>query len=167
MNLVQIAESETPPVINDFRGMTLVSSCQPDDVEKFEHMVGATDLNDRETLNEEYLEEKLVNGMYSRLLTIPQGTLLTGKVHKTPYLDIFISGDVTVKSFLHDGTIESSRRLKHFEYLEGVPGRKRVLYAHKETLWLTVDRVEVENVEDAEDAMSVFSLADFNKELPA
>lgn len=162
--LIPIVDNQQP-VIDDFRGMTTVSSCKIDDIEKFEKMIYGSSLNMVDAMNEEGLEEKLVGNMYCRKLLIPQGTFLTGKIHKRPYLDIFIYGDVTVKSFCHDGVVESSTRINHFQFLNGKPGRKRVLYAHKETMWLTVDPAEIENIEDAEKAITCLNLADYCKEL--
>lgn len=149
--------------MDDLQGMRTVAGCCIDDVENFETFMIDNGLNQRDEINEHCLEEKLVGKLYCRRLIIPKGVFLTGRVHKKPYLDIFISGDVTVKSFCHDGEIESTTRLNSFEFLNGKPGRKRVLFAHEETIWLTIDPVEVEDVTKAEDDMSTPSLNDFNE----
>ena len=48
--------------------------------------------------------ENLINGMYTREIVIPQNTILTGRVHKFPYVDLMISGDVTVATPDGDAT---------------------------------------------------------------
>lgn len=108
-------------------------------VEEFENFIQSQGLNQVDVMNSNGLADKRVDGLYCRALTIKAGTFLTGRIHLKPYIDIFISGDVTVKSFLSDGTLEESERVDSFRFFEGKAGRKRVLYAHEDTLWVTVD----------------------------
>ena len=111
-------------------------------VEEFENFVMAQGLNQIDAVNQQGLADKRVDGLYCRALTIKAGTFMTGRIHLKPYIDVFISGDVTVKSFLNDGTLEDSERINSFRFFEGKAGRKRVLYAHEDTLWVTVDPTE-------------------------
>lgn len=80
------------------------------------------------------LVEKFINGMYTREILIPAGTILTGQVHKYAYVDIMLYGDILVAT--PDGTM----RLKGHNIMEGVPGRKRAGYAYEDTGWITVHR---------------------------
>jgi len=133
-----------------------------DDVDHMEDYLIDNGLNVRDQLNAECLEEKLVNGLYSRRLFIPKGTFLTGRIHRKPYIDIFISGRVTVKNFFADGRVDTAEVVSHFRYFEGLPGRKRVLYAHEDTVWVTVDPVKTNDITKAEEEMSVPYLEQYN-----
>lgn len=89
-------------------------------------------------------------GIYAREMFIPAGTVLTGAVHKTEHISLFV-GDITV---LTDGGMQ---RLTGHHTFVSKPGAKRVGYAHADT-WCTgffatekTDITELENdlVEDA------------------
>jgi len=105
------------------------------------------------------VEHRFVNGMYAREITIPKGTLLTGRVHKFGYVDIMLSGDITV------ATPDGVKRLTGVNIMEGVPGRKRAGYAHEDTRWITVHKTDAKSPEGIEDILTVFSMAQF-RELP-
>ncbi|UOF80460.1 putative tail fiber protein [Caudoviricetes sp.] len=72
------------------------------------------------------------NGVYAREITIPAGTLLTGKVHKTEHLNIISQGRITV--WTEDGmkTVEAPYTIV------SRPGTKRVGLAHTDTVWTTI-----------------------------
>lgn len=80
--------------------------------------------------------EGFANGMYTREILIPAGTLLTGRVHKYDYIDIMLSGDIAV------ATPQGSKRLKGPNVCDGKAGRKRAGYAFDDTRWVTVHRVD-------------------------
>lgn len=71
-------------------------------------------------------------GVYMRELRIPKGVLLTGKIHKTEHLNIFLHGDLSV------WTDQGMRRLDAHEIILSKPGIKRVGYAHEDSVWITV-----------------------------
>jgi hypothetical protein len=88
-------------------------------------------------------------GLYAREMFIPAGTVLTGAVHKTEHLCIFV-GDITV------WTEGGMKRLTGHHTFISKPGAKRVGYAHADT-WTTgffvtdktdVDELERELIED-------------------
>lgn len=89
-------------------------------------------------------------GIYAREMFIPAGTVLTGAVHKTEHISLFV-GDITV---LTDGGMQ---RLRGHHTFVSKPGAKRVGYAHADT-WCTgffatnetdISKLESELVEDA------------------
>lgn len=89
-------------------------------------------------------------GIYAREMFIPAGTVLTGAVHKTEHISLFV-GDITV---LTDGGMQ---RLTGHHTFVSKPGAKRVGYAHSDT-WCTgffatnetdISKLESELVEDA------------------
>lgn len=72
------------------------------------------------------------DGLYAREITIPKGTVLTGKMHRGEHLNIVSKGDITV--WTEDGM---KRVCAPFTFISK-PGTKRVGYAHEETVWTTV-----------------------------
>lgn len=82
-------------------------------------------------------------GIYSREITIPKGTLLTGRIHKFDHFDIMLSGDVTVST--DNGEV---KRLKGLNILEGKAGKKRAGYAHEDTHWITFHSAEERDPEE-------------------
>ncbi len=68
-------------------------------------------------------------GLYARQMFIPAGTVLTGAVHKTEHLAIFV-GDITV------WTEGGMKRLTGHHTFVSQPGAKRVGFAHADT-WCT------------------------------
>lgn len=68
-------------------------------------------------------------GLYVREMFIPADTFLTGAVHKTEHIAIFV-GDITV------WTEEGMKRLTGYHRVLSKPGAKRVGYAHADT-WCT------------------------------
>jgi len=82
-------------------------------------------------------------GMYSREMFIKAGTVLTGAVHKTHHLSVFV-GDITV------WTEDGMKRITGHQILQSKPGAKRVGFAHADT-WCTgffpTDKTTIEEVE--------------------
>ncbi len=71
------------------------------------------------------------HGIYWREITIPAGTLLTGKMHRTDHMSVVLRGDISV---LTENGIE---RIKAPAVVPACAGMKRVGYAHEETVWIT------------------------------
>lgn len=84
------------------------------------------------------------DGIYSRELVIPEGCVLTGKIHKTEHMNFLIKGEITV------WTEEGMKRLKAPAILVSKPGTKRVGYAHEETIWVTVHGTHETDLEKLE-----------------
>jgi hypothetical protein len=101
------------------------------------------------------LKETFVHGMYIREIMIPQGTILTGKVHKHPYVDIMLDGDIYV------ATPTGTNRLTGYNVLEGIPGRKRAGYAYQDTPWVTVHRTDLVEPGHMEDRLTLINMKDF------
>lgn len=82
-------------------------------------------------------------GLYARQMFIRKGTVLTGAVHKTEHLAVFV-GDITV------WTEGGMKRLTGHHTLVSKPGAKRVGYAHEDT-WCTgffpTDKTDVAQLE--------------------
>ncbi len=82
-----------------------------------------------------------INGMYIREITIPANTSIVGRVHLYPYVDIMLSGDITIVS---SDEPEPIRYTGH-NVMFGVPGRKRTGFAHEETKWVTIHRSDIKD----------------------
>lgn len=89
------------------------------------------------------VKHRFNGGIYAREITIPEGTLLTGRIHKFDHFDIMLSGDVTVST--DSGEV---KRLTGLNILEGKAGKKRAGYAHKDTHWITFHCAEERNPEE-------------------
>lgn len=101
------------------------------------------------------VEHLFVNGMYARKIMIPAGTVLTGRVHKFGYVDIMLSGEISV------ATPDGVRTLSGFNILEGKAGRKRAGYAHTDVHWVTVHRTEETDPDGIEDKLTVMTMLEY------
>lgn len=82
------------------------------------------------------LKEYISGGMYCREITIPKGTLITGRIYKFDHIEIMIRGRIDILSA--DGG------LKHYDgynVIEALAGKRQAGYAYEDTVWLTVNRV--------------------------
>lgn len=79
------------------------------------------------------LYEEGTPGLYTRQITLPAGTLLTSKIHKTCHPFIVVKGAITVYN-----TVGDTQEMFTAGY-RGItmPGTRRVLYVHEETVWIT------------------------------
>lgn len=85
-------------------------------------------------------------GLYARELTIPAGTILTGKVHRAEHINVLSKGCITV------WTEDGMKTLCAPATIVSRPGTKRIGLAHTETVWTTfhvnpTDRQDPEELE--------------------
>lgn len=71
-------------------------------------------------------------GCYAREITIPAGTLLTGRVHKYAQLNILSGGEISVL------TDDGMKRVSAPFTVVSPAGTKRIAYAHSECTWTTI-----------------------------
>ncbi len=96
------------------------------------------------------------DGMYVRELFRPAGTVIVGKVHKREHFYIALSGEVTVSG---DGYQE---RISAPRIIVSAPGTKRAVYAHVDSVCITVHRTDSRDLDAIEreliepDAISLF-----------
>src|SRR5262245_51133819 len=84
------------------------------------------------------------HGVYARELFIPKGTVITGKIHKFPQLNIMSQGELSV---LTERGIE---RVKAPFTIVSPAGTKRVAYAHEDTVWTTIHGTDLTDVDEIE-----------------
>lgn len=101
-------------------------------------------------------------GVYARELFIPKGTILTGKIHKYPQLNILSQGDISVLT--EDGV----KRVQAPFHIISPAGTKRIAYAHEDCVWTTIhgtEETDLEKIEDFFIAQSEVEYLDFCKAL--
>lgn len=76
------------------------------------------------------------DGMYCRELFRPKDTTIVGKVHKREHFYIVLSGEVTI---VGDGKRE---RVKAPRIFVSTPGTKRAVYAHEDSVCITIHRTD-------------------------
>lgn len=83
-------------------------------------------------------------GVYAREITIPKGTVLTGKIHKYPQLNILSKGELSVS------TEDGIKRVKAPFAVVSPAGTKRIAYAHEDSVWTTIHGTEENDLEKIE-----------------
>ncbi len=83
-------------------------------------------------------------GLYAREITIPKGTVLTGKIHKFAQLNIMSKGELSVL------TEDGIKRVRAPFTIVSPPGTKRIAYAHEDTVWTTIHGTEETDLEKIE-----------------
>lgn len=79
------------------------------------------------------LYEEGTPGLYTRQITLPAKTLLTSKIHKTCHPFIVTKGAITVYNAVGDTQEMFTTGYRGIT----LPGTRRVLYTHDETIWIT------------------------------
>lgn len=82
--------------------------------------------------------------VYAREMTLPEGALIVGKIHKFENLNILSKGEVSVLSI--DGVV----RLKAPATFVGSVGAKRVILAHSDVVWTTIHGTDEKDVDKIE-----------------
>ncbi len=72
-------------------------------------------------------------GLYTRQITLPAGTLLTSRIHKTCHPFVVTKGAITVYNTVCDTQELYTAGYRGITY----PGVRRVLYVHEPTVWVT------------------------------
>lgn len=98
------------------------------------------------TLTHKFSEIHPVFGcaMYARELSMPKGTIIIGKIHKYPVMNILLKGKIAVVSEVGKVVLEAPAT-----YMSA-PGEKRVGYVLEDCSWLNVlmtDKVGEENID--------------------
>lgn len=94
-------------------------------------------------------------GVYAREITIPAGTLLTGRIHKFAQLNILSGGKMSVLT---------DEGMKHVEApftVVSPPGTKRIAYAHTECTWTTILATEEKDPDVIESQFTVATEQEF------
>jgi hypothetical protein len=94
-------------------------------------------------------------GVYAREITIPAGTLLTGRIHKYAQLNILSGGEISVL------TQDGMKRVSAPFTVVSPPGTKRIAYAHTECTWTTILATEEKDPDKMEELFTVGTEQEF------
>ena len=105
------------------------------------------------------LKHSFSDGIYVREITIPQGTLLTGKIHKHKHPNFLLKGEVIVV------TEEGREILKAPCSMMSKAGTKRALYAVTELVWTTIHHnpTNTQDLKELEKIVIADSYYDYEK----
>jgi hypothetical protein len=135
---------ETNTKLEESKSLAIVAAVSSVDIQERRDKINALEVA---MLQEEQVpidvKHRFSGGMYAREITIPKGTLLTGRIHKFDHFDIMLSGDISVST--DTGEV---KRLTGLNIMEGKAGKKRAGYAHEDTHWITFHSAEERNPEE-------------------
>ena len=105
------------------------------------------------------LKHSFSEGIYVRQITIPEGTVLTGKIHKHDHPNFLIKGEVIVI------TEEGRETLTAPCSMISKAGTKRALYAVTELVWTTIHHnpTNTQDLKDLEKIIIADSYSDYEK----
>lgn len=89
-------------------------------------------------------EHFFCDGMYMRVLPRPADCTIVGKLHKKPHFYVVVKGKVTIVG------IEGRKTVEAPAYFVCKPGTQRAVYAHEDSICLTIhrtDKLELDEVE--------------------
>ena len=91
------------------------------------------------------LKHDFSDGLYTREIFMPKGTVVVSFIHKQNHPSFFLSGEMSV---LNDkGEIN---RIKAPMKVMTEIGTQRVAYMHEDCVWVCVYRTDKETIEEAE-----------------
>jgi len=101
------------------------------------------------------LEHFFCKDLYARKMTVKEGVLFVGKVHKHEHICVVTKGEFSIV------TEKESARYKAGDVIVCKPGTKRVGYAHEDSIWMNfhptdltdLDEIDAELVVDTFEAL--------------
>ena len=92
------------------------------------------------------LEHHFAPGLYARQITIPAGTMLTGKIHKHDDINVLLSGEIDVL------TPHGFKRMHGPCTFVARAGTKKLGYAYTDVVWTTIhanptDETDIDKLE--------------------
>lgn len=104
------------------------------------------------------LKHYFAPGVYAREIFIPKDTLVVGKIHKYPQINIMSKGDLSVLT--EYGVV----RVQPPFTIVSPPNTKRIVYAHEDTVWTTIigtDETDIDKLDGLLTAQTDDEYADF------
>lgn len=86
----------------------------------------------------------LIDGVYTRTLFIPKGSMLVGKIHLKECVNIVAKGDISVLTETGMGRFQAGH------VAVSKPGIQKVGYAHEDTVFINVFRTDETDIEKIE-----------------
>lgn len=91
------------------------------------------------------LKHHLQDGLYTRTIFMPKGSLVVSFIHKTNHPSFFMKGEMSV--LVDNGDV---KRIKAPMVVQTEVGTQRVAYMHEDCEWTCVYRTDALTVEEAE-----------------
>lgn len=99
-------------------------------------------------------EHLLCDGMYTRKLFIPKGTVLIGKIHRKDCVNVVAAGDISLLTEL------GTKRVRAGFTAVSPAGLMKVGYAHEDTVFLNVFRTDLTDLAAIEEEIACEDFAD-------
>lgn len=90
------------------------------------------------------VQHTLIEGVYTRTLFIPKGSLLVGEIHLKECVNIVAKGDISVLTETGMGRFQAG----HIAISK--PGIQKVGYAHQDTVFVNVFRTDKTDINEIE-----------------
>tara|TARA_R110000850_G_scaffold222606_7_gene348495 strand:+ start:2113 stop:2625 length:513 start_codon:yes stop_codon:yes gene_type:complete len=103
---------------------------------------------------------RIENGMYTRQVFMPKGSLVASFIHKQNHPSFFLSGEMSILN--EKGIIES---LKAPLSLNTLIGTQRIAYMHTDCVWVCVYRTDKESIQEAEKEVYTLDYRTLPKEI--
>lgn len=112
-----------------------------------------------EECEDKFNEHFFAPGMYGRLMHIPAGMCIVGKIHKHAHINVITRGRVKVVSEFGEDLYEGPK------IWVSEPGTKRAVYALEDTDWMTVhaNPDDLTDVREIEKQVIADSFSDFDR----
>jgi hypothetical protein len=95
-------------------------------------------------------------GAYGREIFLPKDSLVVGKIYKHAHLNMIMQGHVSVAT-------EDGVQVYHAPIvMVSKPGTKRVVYAHEDTIWVTVHLTQETDLAKIEDEIIAKTFAEYD-----
>jgi len=105
-------------------------------------------LNSNNNIADELPVKHIVyGGMYARELFIPEGVVLTGKIHLEDHICILSEGDLSVM------TDDGIKRIQAPYMFNAKAGIKKIGYAHTDCTFTTVHKTDLTDIEEIENKL--------------
>lgn len=105
------------------------------------------------------VKHSFCDGFYIKEIFLPQGFFAVGKIHRHAHPNFLLSGEVTVIT-----EQEGQQRLKAPVSMINEPGTKRMVFAHEDSVWVTV-HLNPTNTQDLAELEEMIIAKDYG-ELP-
>lgn len=98
-------------------------------------------------------------GCYAREIFLPANHTIIGKIHNHAHLNIIQKGRVSVS------TEDGSKELEAPCVFTSYAGTKRAVYAHEDTIWITIHVTEKTDLAEIEDEIIAKDFEEFDEEI--
>jgi hypothetical protein len=106
------------------------------------------DLMARPDKREFDVKHTLIDGVYTRTLFIPKGSLLVGQIHLKECVNIIAKGDISILTETGLGRFQAGH------VAVSGPGIQKVGYAHEDTVFVNIFRTDETDISKIEDEIA-------------